>query len=273
MGQQLPEYARRLDALHRALEDDFRGIVARAPLAADATVVDAGCGDGFFTGLLCERLTRGEVIALDTSPEFLAAARERLAGQHGTGRCRFVEGSVLKLPLQDASLDAVFSAHSMQSYPSIPTALAEFRRVLKPGGSLVVLESDAVHSIMLSWPPDLELAVREAEQRQIGDEDSYIGTYFPRFAARLLAEAGFSALRREYVHIHRQRPASADVAQYVALYLGDLRQKFGEHLSEPANRRLAALATPGSDRFLPEQANFYLGSLQVLITAVRGAET
>ena len=43
-----------------------------------------------------------------------------------------------------------------------------------------------------------------AEHREIGDEDSYIGTYFPRFAPRLFREAGFANFSRQYVFIERQ---------------------------------------------------------------------
>lgn len=266
----LPAYAERLDALHRALIDDFREIVGRLPLTGSETVMDAGCGDGFFTGLLSERLPTGQAVGLDASAAYLRAAEERLGEDVAAGRVRLIEGDVNDLPFEAASLDAIWSAHCMQSYATIPHTLEEFRRVLRPGGLLAILETDNIHSIMLSWPPDLELAARRAEHREIGDEDSYLGTYFPRFAQQLLREAGYEEFSREFVFIRRQQPSGDVLERYVQLYLEDLLARLGDQLTEQARSRLRELATPGSPRFLPRQENFFLGSLQALITARAG---
>lgn len=267
MGKRLPSYAERLDALHRALETDFRAIIAKLPLSGREVVVDAGCGDGFFTGLLAERLPAGRVAGLDSSQAFLEAAEHRLERSINAGSVQMIKGSVTELPLGDQSVDVIFSAHSMQSYPDIPLTLREFQRVLRPGGLLAVLETDNIHSIMLSWPPDLELAVREAEHEEIGDEDSYIGTYFPRFAPRLLDEGRFKEFRREYVLIHRQRPADEWLERYVTLYLKFLLNEAGSRLSATQRTRLSELGDPASPRYLPRQENFFFGSLQTIITA------
>jgi ubiquinone/menaquinone biosynthesis C-methylase UbiE len=266
MNDALPDYAQRLDELHQALADDFRHIVARLPWLPHESIVDAGCGDGFFTGLLAERLPQGVAVGLDTSPAFLAAAEERLHPLIDAGRVRLVEGSVERLPFDDATVDGIFSGHSMQSYPDLPHTLREFRRVLRAGSTLAVLETDNVHSIMLSWPPDVELAVRQAEHREIGDEDSYIGTYFPRFAPRLFREAGFANFTREYIFIHRQEP-DEHLERYVELYLGFLLEQTEQRLSEPTLSRLQQMSNPRSSQFLPRQENFFFGSLQTLITA------
>lgn len=266
MNDALPDYAQRLDELHQALADDFRRIIARLPWQPHESIVDAGCGDGFFTALLAERLPDGVAVGLDAAPAFLAAAEERLHPLIDAGRVRLVEGSVERLPFDDATIDGIFSGHSMQSYPDLPHTLREFRRVLRAGSTLAVLETDNVHSIMLSWPPDLELAVRQAEHREIGDEDSYIGTYFPRFAPRLFREAGFSDFSREYVFIHRQE-TDEHLERYVELYLGFLLEQSESRLSEQARLRLQELGDPHSSKFLPRQENFFFGSLQTLITA------
>ncbi|RIK74830.1 MAG: hypothetical protein DCC67_16075 [Planctomycetota bacterium] len=263
----LPDYAERLAALHAALADDFRRIIADLPLTGGETCIDAGCGDGFFAGLLAERLDNGTTIALDNSPAYLAVCRRRLAAHSAASRTSVVEGDVAAMPFDAASVDAVWSVHSMQSYADIPRVLREFRRVLRPGGLLAVLESDSVHSIMLSWPPDLELSLRQAEQRQIGDEDSYIGAYFPRFAQRLLREAGYHDITRQYMFLSRQRPCGAMLERYIELYLKEMLEQHGPGLSERAQARLAALASPDAAQFLPRQENFFFGSLQVLLTA------
>jgi ubiquinone/menaquinone biosynthesis C-methylase UbiE len=258
----LPKYANRLNALHQALRGDFHQIVSSVPLHQGQIVLDVGCGDGFFTSLLAEH--RVEVIGLDNSTAFL---REAQATTADAPNVEVIQGDARRLPRDDASTDVVWSAHSMHSYPDVQQCLHEFRRVLRPGGRLAVLESDNVHSVMLSWPPDLELAVRQAEHREIGDEDSYIGTYFPRFATRLLTEIGFEEITSQYFLIHRLGPAGELLTEFVRLYLENLLERTSEHLSEKMRSRLAQLADPTSDKFLPRQKTFFFGSLQVLVLA------
>jgi ubiquinone/menaquinone biosynthesis C-methylase UbiE len=262
MEDQLPPYATRLAALHAALTHDFRAIVRRVPIVDRHSVIDVGCGDGFFTNLLAE--SRAELIGIDASEAFLRQARRTTANNNSV---RLVEGDARHLPFDDASVDVVWSAHSMHSYPDVRQCLREFHRVLRPGGAVAVLESDNVHSVMLSWPPDLELAVRQAEHREIGDEDSYIGTYFPRFAMRLLEASGFYNFSREYFLISRVGPASERLTEFVRLYLENLLERTSEHLKEKMRSRLALLADPSSDKFLPRQKTFVFTSLQVLMLA------
>jgi ubiquinone/menaquinone biosynthesis C-methylase UbiE len=258
----LPKYATRLNALHEALRGEFHQIVSQVPLNQGQTVLDVGCGDGFFTKLLAEH--RVEVIGVDNSSAFLDEAQAKTTG---VPNVEVIKGDARRLSREDASTDVVWSAHSMHSYPDVQQCLREFRRVLRPGGWLAVLESDNVHSVMLSWAPDLELAVRQAEHREIGDEDSYIGTYFPRFATRLLAEIGFRDITLQYFLIHRCGPAEEHLTQFVQLYLENLLERTSDHLSEKMRSRLAQLADPSSDKYLPRQRTFFFGSLQVLVLA------
>jgi SAM-dependent methyltransferase len=262
MHASLPQYATRLDALHRALIDDFRRIVGKLNLRAGDTVLDVGCGDGFFTGLLVA--DGAHVIGLDNSEAFLEHARAHASDGMDI---QFRKGDARELPFDDGSVDVVWSAHSMHSYPDIHQCLREFRRVLKPGGLLAILESDNVHSVMLSWPPDLELAVRQAEHREIGDEDSYIGTYFPRFAMRLLGENGFQDFAAKYFLIYRHGPAGETLSEFVGRYLENLLDRTSEYLCDRMRSRLAVLTDPKSEKFLARQKTFFFGTLQVLMLA------
>jgi ubiquinone/menaquinone biosynthesis C-methylase UbiE len=259
MSDSLPPYAIRLRALHEALENDFRNIVRRLP-DRRVKAIDVGCGDGFFTKLLAE--TQSEATGIDNSDAYLREARNNGGN---IGNICFVKGDVGELPLDDGSVDVVWSAHSMHSYPDIKKALNEFRRVLRPDGLLAVLESDNIHSVLLSWPPDVELAVRQAEHREIGDEDSYIGTYFPRFAMRLFEEAGFTSFEREQFMITRFGSATETLNTFVELYLKDLLDRSAKFLTDKMSARLESLADPNSPEFLPQRRDFAFSSLQTLM--------
>jgi SAM-dependent methyltransferase len=99
---------------------------------ADGPVVDVGCGPGQFTGYLA---TLGaEVSGIDLSPAMVGLARSAHPG------LRFEVGSMTDLALPDASVAGVLAFWSLIHVPDdeVPVALGHFRRVLRPGGLLVI---------------------------------------------------------------------------------------------------------------------------------------
>src|SRR5688572_14368463 len=114
-----------------------RVAAAAAAVGPDDTVVDVAGG----TGALAHDLARGgaRVVALDFSWNMVAtgAARARAAGDSSVLWCN---GDGMRLPLADASVDAVTIAFGLRNLPDPAAGLAEFARVTRPGGRLVVLE-------------------------------------------------------------------------------------------------------------------------------------
>jgi ubiquinone/menaquinone biosynthesis C-methylase UbiE len=267
MGAALPEYADRLDLLHEGLRGEFAQIVGQLPGLEGSRVIDVGCGDGFFTELLVAADAE-TVWAVDSDAAFLGAAGERLRDRVASGQVRLLKCDARRLAFDDASVDVIWSAHSMQSYDQIPDILAEFRRVLRPGGVLAILESDSIHSVMLPWPPRLELAVREAERASLADADDRMGAYFPRYAARLIAEAGFRDFTARPTLIHRPGPLDERLRQYALLYLRDLVARVGNQL-DPS---LAAMAGAFAESYETPGGELSMTSLQMLMTAVRGRD-
>ncbi len=118
---------------------DFAFGTVRAEILAtlvprERIAVDAGCGDGYLTEMLAERFD--EVWAVDHAPERLAAARARVQG----GNVQFHQGEIDALPLPARSCDLVFLSFVLHHVPAIGAALKEARRVLKPGGRVVVAD-------------------------------------------------------------------------------------------------------------------------------------
>lgn len=98
---------------------------------ASPRIVDVGCG----TGLMLEHLaSRGAAIGIDVSPLALDFCRER-------GAPRLVRGDGGRLPLPDASVDALTAVGVVEHLDDDVAALTEWRRVLRPGGSVVLLTS------------------------------------------------------------------------------------------------------------------------------------
>ncbi|KAI1191205.1 S-adenosyl-L-methionine-dependent methyltransferase [Nemania serpens] len=107
-------------------------------------VLDVGCGPGTITTGFAKHAHKGTVIGLDMSIEVLERARklatEASVPAEGAGSVRFEQGNVLeKLPYPDDTFDIVYSSQVLGHIPppDLPRqALAEMRRVLKPGGIL-----------------------------------------------------------------------------------------------------------------------------------------
>jgi ubiquinone/menaquinone biosynthesis C-methylase UbiE len=102
------------------------------PLAKGLSVLDAACGEGYGSFLLAE--TAKEVVGIDIAPEAIAHARSRYAAPN----LRYEEGSCTALPLADASIDLIVSFETIEHLWEQAEMLAEFRRVLVPGGVLVI---------------------------------------------------------------------------------------------------------------------------------------
>jgi trans-aconitate 2-methyltransferase len=112
-----------------------RDLLARVPLTNPKCVVDLGCGPGNSTELLVERFPNAEVIGLDSSPDMLRQARERLP------QCQFVEGD-LATWTPEAGIGLLFGNAVFQWLPDHPKVLARLLQALRPGGVLAVQMPD-----------------------------------------------------------------------------------------------------------------------------------
>jgi ubiquinone/menaquinone biosynthesis C-methylase UbiE len=95
-------------------------------------IVDLGCGTGLLTRRLAEQHPRAAVVVCDLSWGMLQQAAGTPSG------ARWVQGDAQALPLATGSADVVVCTESFHWYPNQGVALAEIRRVLRPGGCLLV---------------------------------------------------------------------------------------------------------------------------------------
>lgn len=107
-------------------------------LSPDDRVLDVGCGTGFGTEGLLESVE--EVHAIDQSVHQLERARAKL-GERGT--VRFLLGDAERLPFRDDAFDVIWSSGSIEYWPNPVGALAEFGRVGRPGGAVLVVGPNA----------------------------------------------------------------------------------------------------------------------------------
>jgi 2-polyprenyl-6-hydroxyphenyl methylase/3-demethylubiquinone-9 3-methyltransferase len=147
------EVAARFEALHFRFKsavrrDDVRLRALEATLGPldGRSLLDLGCGKGRFAVRLKER--GAKVVGLDRAEGMLAAA-------HGIGR---VLGSAARLPFADGAFDGVFAVEVFEHLPAeaVPTVLGEARRVLKPGGTIAIVDKNAASlNARRPWLPSL----------------------------------------------------------------------------------------------------------------------
>jgi SAM-dependent methyltransferase len=159
--------------------------------AAGRRVLEAGCGTGAQTVFLASSSPDAEIVSVDVSPASLKLAKGRVTAA-GQGNVAFHLADLFNLPFEDASFDDVFVCFVLEHLASPGQALAAVRRVLKPAGTITVIEGD--HG---SWfcHPETSEASRTVQclidiQARLGG-DSRIG----RRLYPLLLEAGFRHVR------------------------------------------------------------------------------
>jgi ubiquinone/menaquinone biosynthesis C-methylase UbiE len=108
---------------------------------SDATLVDVGAGTGILAVAALRRWPRLKVVAVDASRGMLRLAREGAvtAGEAVAGRLTLRLGDAAALPLRDGSADVVVSSFVLQLVPDRTAALADVRRVLRPGGAFAAV--------------------------------------------------------------------------------------------------------------------------------------
>jgi demethylmenaquinone methyltransferase/2-methoxy-6-polyprenyl-1,4-benzoquinol methylase len=129
-----------------------RFLVSRVEVAPTGRVLDVATG----TGAVAAELLRGRpglaVVGIDQSPEMLAEARRRLGD-----RVELVAGRAESLPFEDASFDALTFTYLLRYVADPAATLAELARVVRPGGTIAMLEFGLPRGI---WRPLWELYVR-----------------------------------------------------------------------------------------------------------------
>jgi SAM-dependent methyltransferase len=125
--------------------DWYDWVVAQLGPQPGLTVLDVGCGPGTLHSVLARHDVR--ILGLDASAGMLREARAHAV--EARLPVALMRGDAEALPLRDATCDRVLASHMLYHIPDLPRALGEMRRVLKPGGRVVLTTNASDHSSRL----------------------------------------------------------------------------------------------------------------------------
>lgn len=200
-----PREARRLQEQSAILEGLLHGGTV---FPSGAKVLEAGCGVGAQTEVLARRSPWAQFTCVDLNKESLDAARARMESA-GVTNVRFHQADIRNLSFADERFDHVFVCFVLEHVDDAVQVLSEMRRVLKPAGTITVIEGD--HGSCFWHPQTAEsLAVWNGliKAQQALGHDPLIGrTLFP-----LLRKAGFHVrhVAPRWVYADAGNPALLD---------------------------------------------------------------
>jgi len=176
------------------LDVRWRRLAAESAVRMGDTVLDAACGTGDLA-IADLKAGAGKVTGLDFSEAMLARARRKAP-------LDWVQGDLLALPFADATFDAATVGFGVRNVADLELALAELRRVLRPGGRLAILEitqaRGALRPFFSLWFDRVVPALGKLLPG--GSAYAYLPESVKRFPdaetlARMLRDAGFAEVR------------------------------------------------------------------------------
>jgi SAM-dependent methyltransferase len=202
---------------------------------AGSSVLEAGCGTGAQTVILAGNSPAASVMSIDLSAASLALARRQVR-ESGRASVAFGQADVFMLPFRRQCFDHVFVCFVLEHLADPAGALRQLRTVLRPGGTMTVIEGD--HGSAFFHPDSADarrvIGCLVDLQRQAGG-DSLIG----RRLRPLLDQAGFRdvSVSPRTVHAHGGAPELADGftrRTFTAMVEGVRAQAIGQGLIDEA---------------------------------------
>ncbi len=113
-------------------------------------VLDVGCGSGTYITLLAKTpLPVGRLVALDYAEGMCRVARDKVGAEGCTKAVRFVNADSEHLPFHDGAFDVITCSNSFHHYPHQQAVIRDMRRVLRPGGRLMLI--DGFRDNVVGW--------------------------------------------------------------------------------------------------------------------------
>ncbi|MGW7485662.1 methyltransferase domain-containing protein [Streptomyces sp. NPDC054786] len=172
-------------------------------------VLEVGCGVGAQTVHLVRNSPGARIVAVDRSEDSLAQARAYLAAQEPGADVTWRKADLFHLPFPDNTFDHLFACFVLEHLRDPGRALAGLRRVLRPGGTLTVIEGD--HGSVVFHPDSRhahDVIGHQVRLQAAAGGNALLG----RELQPMLTRAGFRemVIRPRTVYADRTRPSLVD---------------------------------------------------------------
>lgn len=159
--------------------EGFVDLLRHHKMPMSGVILEVGCAHGLRTHLIAKHARRAKVIGIDRSPELLQLARDVY---QKTPNLSFQQADLYDLPFPDNSIDFIYVRLVFMHLLDPISALLSLRRVLKPGGRLLIEDGDRDCMFFEPAPPRLQQfwqKVQEGQRRLGGDPNvgRKLGTY------------------------------------------------------------------------------------------------
>lgn len=158
-----------IDQLHLGGRAASRSLARLGEVRPGQRALDVGCGTGGAARLLADEFD-GEVVGVDITAAFIAAAEWLSAATGLSGRTRFLCADAARVPLADNSFDIIWCQHALMNMPDVPAVLAEWRRLLVSGGRVLlheVVAGDNPEPLALPVPWARTAATSHLQRREV----------------------------------------------------------------------------------------------------------
>ena len=113
--------------------------LTKITIGSDCVILDVGCGGGKTVGKLAQLATQGRVFGIDYSADMVKFSKKTNKMLIVQNRVEIIEGSVEKMSFKDDFFDLMTAFETYYFWSNFPNALKEIKRVLKPGGKLLLV--------------------------------------------------------------------------------------------------------------------------------------
>jgi SAM-dependent methyltransferase len=199
------------------------------PVPANARWLDVGCGTGALSEAILSRASPRQLIGVDPTEGFINFARSRLLDSHAEFRI----GDARALPMEDGCVDAAVGGLMLNFVPEPAKALAEMRRVVRPGGTVAVYVWGYAGEMQLMrhfWDAALEL---DSAARKL-DEGRRFPMCRPEALNALFSDAGLAETKTRVIDV---TTVFQDFPDYWTPFLGGQGPAPGYCVSLSATKR------------------------------------
>lgn len=221
-----------LDTLKAAIRSEKQRSYDLLELVPGSSVLDVGCGPATDTLAIAQIVgASGRVTGVDVDPEMIRLAEERARAAGLEDRVSHQVSDATSLPFPDDTFDACRSERLFQHLPDPETALREMIRVTRPGGRIVVFDTD--HGTVALDVPDHDLWRR---LQRVREDHLHTNALSGRQLYRLFRNAGLRDVTAEpramasLDYAFAQVAGSLDKVEMKAVELGVVTQEEMDHL-------------------------------------------